>query len=302
MEERPDAEHDDGVEPGHGEDDEDDEDERKSSTDAHAPLSKNARKRLLKEQQKDQRKAHRKAEKKIRKQQRAERSVNGDCGGPENGTPNDTVAGAVSTSATALALPPPPSSAEERREVIWAAWKRWGSPKLVLAPMVNQSELAFRLLARHHGARLTYTPMLHSRLFAAEEAYRLENFDEHASDRPLVAQFCGDDPATLVAAARLIQHRCDAVDLNCGCPQGIARRGHYGVRDDPDTSPSPITDHRSPSTLTLTHTLTCPLDSSQFTLVPHPSPSPSPITPTLLHVPSCSTSPISSSRSRLDLT
>ena len=107
---------------------------------------------------------------------------------------------------------------------------------MVLAPMVNQSELAFRLLARKHGAGLTYTPMLHSTRFAAEESYRLENFDEHATDRPLVVQFCGDDPATLLAAARYVQARCDAVDLNCGCPQGIARRGHYGafLLDEPE--------------------------------------------------------------------
>jgi tRNA-dihydrouridine synthase 1 len=78
--------------------------------------------------------------------------------------------------------------------------------------------------------------MLHSTQFANSETYRHDNFDEHASDRPLVVQFCGDDPATLLAAARLVQHRCDAIDLNCGCPQGIARRGHYGafLLDEPE--------------------------------------------------------------------
>ncbi|TMW59268.1 hypothetical protein Poli38472_004337 [Pythium oligandrum] len=103
-----------------------------------------------------------------------------------------------------------------------------GSPQRVVAPMVDQSELAFRMLTRRHGAELCYTPMFHSRLFAESAEYRAKMFEKHIKDRPLIVQFCGNDPQTVLAAARHVEGHCDAVDLNLGCPQGIARKGRYG--------------------------------------------------------------------------
>ncbi|TPP42568.1 Dihydrouridine synthase (Dus) family protein [Leishmania donovani] len=137
-----------------------------------------------------------------------------------------------------------------------------GPRMFIVGPMVDQSELPFRMLCRQYGATVAYTPMLHAKCFAEGAVYRShflsvcppeevkaameaslasppiaagghgsgssmrggvgagsENAvaDTALVDRPCIVQFCGNDADT-----------CDAVDLNLGCPQGIARRGHYG--------------------------------------------------------------------------
>eukprot|EP00033_Pygsuia_biforma_P000790 GCRY01000922.1.p1 GENE.GCRY01000922.1~~GCRY01000922.1.p1 ORF type:complete len:414 (-),score=86.07 GCRY01000922.1:736-1977(-) len=110
----------------------------------------------------------------------------------------------------------------------WEHWKSLGKPKYALGPMVEQSELPFRLLVKNYGVGLRYTPMLHSTMFTESKKYRESNFTTCPEDRPVIAQFNGFDPQTVVEAAKYVEKEVDAVDLNLGCAQGIARRGHYG--------------------------------------------------------------------------
>jgi len=105
---------------------------------------------------------------------------------------------------------------------------------LVVAPMVDQSDLPFRLLARKYGSNLCVTPMIHARMFVCNERGYKERFwnvmkGTPAEDRPLIVQFAGGDPEMLAQAAKLVENQCDAVDINCGCPQMIAKRGNYGA-------------------------------------------------------------------------
>ncbi|KAF1952117.1 FMN-linked oxidoreductase [Byssothecium circinans] len=143
-----------------------------------------------------------------------------------------------------------------------AFYESIGSPKIVLAPMVEQSEFAWRMLTRSflppsaQTSLLSYTPMFHSKMFSEMPKYRDSHFQplksalpspvdayhisqlpsselhldgNPAFDRPLTVQFCSNDPEDLLNAAKHVAPFCDAVDLNLGCPQGIAKRGNYGA-------------------------------------------------------------------------
>ncbi|GMH53734.1 hypothetical protein TrRE_jg9469 [Triparma retinervis] len=104
--------------------------------------------------------------------------------------------------------------------------------------MVAQSDLAFRLQTVKHGATLTYTQMLHARNFVASKKFQTDNYDftpsleglNSPSGVPVIAQIAGDDVRCMVEAAKILEDSgIDAVDVNLGCPQAIARKGGYGA-------------------------------------------------------------------------
>lgn len=70
---------------------------------------------------------------------------------------------------------------------------------------------------------------MHNKECVSRPIYMTTSSDSLATDRPLFVQFCGNDPETMLRAAEYVQDDCDAVDINLGCPQGIAKKGFYGA-------------------------------------------------------------------------
>ena len=133
--------------------------------------------------------------------------------------------------------------------------------KSVMAPMVAASDYPFRyFLQKHCGVDLTYTQMLHCKNFVTDPKFRLSHLDlwetgvkypellpsqigclgelpipdgPSAPEEPLIVQLAGNDPVQVVEGAQMIMEHTEGkvagFDLNCGCPQAIARKGTYGA-------------------------------------------------------------------------
>jgi tRNA-dihydrouridine synthase len=115
-------------------------------------------------------------------------------------------------------------------EKAYKAYHALGSPKYFCAPMIGQSELAWRMFVREQGgAHIAYTQMMVSSLFIENKEYQEELFLTCERDKPLAVQFAANDPKVLVKAAKQVEPYCDAVDINFGCPQPIGRRNYYGA-------------------------------------------------------------------------
>lgn len=107
------------------------------------------------------------------------------------------------------------------------------SAQYFLAPMVDCSVLAFRLLCKRHGTQIGVCPMINSGVFAVScnENFRRVAYETCDEDHPSIAQICGHDPDDMVRTAAMLEAegRCVAIDVNLGCPQRVAKRGAYGA-------------------------------------------------------------------------
>ncbi|KAG8345461.1 putative Dihydrouridine synthase (Dus) [Trypanosoma vivax] len=87
------------------------------------------------------------------------------------------------------------------------------------APMVRCSRPAFRKLCQLWGTDVSYTHMIMAESFSCSEAARQAEFSIYAGEKRLVTQLASSSGPTAAAAAALVASWCDAIDINCGCPQ-----------------------------------------------------------------------------------
>ena len=101
---------------------------------------------------------------------------------------------------------------------------------LLLAPMADVTNLAFRLLCRQYGADLTYTEMINADALINENRKALMKGLTDQEDWPFGVQLVGNSPESLRKAALLVEEelRPLVIDVNMGCPAKCITRAGCG--------------------------------------------------------------------------
>ena len=104
-------------------------------------------------------------------------------------------------------------------------WSHLRRPIIALSPMADMTDSAFCRVVRCIGPIGPMGPILFREMVSSEAVVRgnnktLDMTDIHPSERPLVQQLFGSDPATMAEAAHIIeeQHHPEGFDVNMGCP------------------------------------------------------------------------------------
>lgn len=93
------------------------------------------------------------------------------------------------------------------------------SGKAILAPMAGVSDIAYRLLAKKHGASMVCTEMISAMgiKYKNERTHDLLRMEK--VEHPVSMQIFGSDPEAIALGAKVVANAgADIVDINMGCP------------------------------------------------------------------------------------
>lgn len=93
------------------------------------------------------------------------------------------------------------------------------SGKAILAPMAGVSDIAYRLLAKEHGASMVCTEMVSAMgiKYKNERTHDLLRMEK--VEHPVSMQIFGSDPEAIALGAKAVANAgADIVDINMGCP------------------------------------------------------------------------------------
>ena len=95
-----------------------------------------------------------------------------------------------------------------------------GDKPVLLAPMEDVTDQAFRLLCKEFGASMVYSEFVSADALIRSVNRSLQKITVCDEERPVAVQIYGRDVASMVEAAKIIEAEAhpDVLDINLGCP------------------------------------------------------------------------------------
>ena len=102
-----------------------------------------------------------------------------------------------------------------------------GERPVLLAPMEDVTDIAFRLMCKQFGADMVYTEFVSSDALIRSVNKTQQKLVVSDEERPVAIQIYGRDVDSMVEAARICEEaRPDVLDINFGCPvKRVAGKG-----------------------------------------------------------------------------
>ena len=102
-----------------------------------------------------------------------------------------------------------------------------GKHPILLAPMEDVTDPAFRLMCKKFGADMVYTEFVSSDALIRSVSKTAQKLSISDEERPVAIQIYGKDTETMVEAAKIVeQAQPDILDINFGCPvKRVAGKG-----------------------------------------------------------------------------
>ena len=102
-----------------------------------------------------------------------------------------------------------------------------GEHPVLLAPMEDVTDPAFRLMCKKFGADMVYTEFVSADALIRSVGKTMQKLNINDEERPVAIQIYGKDTATMVEAAKIVEEaRPDILDINFGCPvKRVAGKG-----------------------------------------------------------------------------
>lgn len=102
-----------------------------------------------------------------------------------------------------------------------------GDKPVLLAPMEDVTDIAFRLMCKKFGADMVYTEFVSSDALIRSVNKTQQKLITHEEERPVVIQIYGREVDPMVEAAKIVEEaQPDILDINFGCPvKRVAGKG-----------------------------------------------------------------------------